>query len=173
MRKNKVEKVTTKTALHYFLSELLIWILTVFKGMTSLAMPPDLFALVILEIGCCFLLRPAWTVITYFMLPAIAGWQEHGTQQLADMESHYLAGLASNCDPPDLISQVVSIIGMSTGAKLLVCIWALTLPGIALQSSRLCLLSIWDYRHGSSHINFFFSFFTVQYKGRREKVHYA
>jgi hypothetical protein len=32
-----------------------------------------LFALAILEIGCYFLPRPAWTQSSYFTLPAIAG----------------------------------------------------------------------------------------------------
>jgi hypothetical protein len=39
----------------------------------SCTTPPVLFALVILELGPCFLPRWAWTVVLYFTLPAVTG----------------------------------------------------------------------------------------------------
>jgi hypothetical protein len=42
---------------------------------TTLAMPPVLFALVILEIGSHFLHKPTWTSIFPFDISHIAGWQ--------------------------------------------------------------------------------------------------
>jgi hypothetical protein len=58
------------------------------------------FALVILEIGSCFMPRLAWTVILIFMLPHVAGMtgMQNHTQPLIEMgwrELHPLSPMPS------------------------------------------------------------------------------
>jgi hypothetical protein len=72
-------------------------------------MPPAFFALIILEIGCLFLPRPAWTMSLLFTLPAIAGMiGTHNQARLFPIEMEVSQipppspGLAWNHDPPSL-----------------------------------------------------------------------
>jgi hypothetical protein len=57
---------------------------------TTWATPPALSALIVFEIGSCFMPESGWTVIFLFVLPCIAGMtgMYHCAYPLIEMGSH-------------------------------------------------------------------------------------
>jgi hypothetical protein len=74
----------------------------------ALSMPQVLFALVILEIGSCFLPRPAWTMFLLFYAFCSSWNDRHAPPHLAffpiemGISQTFLSGLAWNHNPPNL-----------------------------------------------------------------------
>jgi hypothetical protein len=63
-----------------------------------------LFALVIFEIGSCFMLGPTWAVILLFVLPYVSEMTgvSHSALPLRWVLTNFLPGLDLNHDPPNL-----------------------------------------------------------------------